>query len=62
MYTIRVFKHVHGWSRMFADEIIADPKINFGEILLGISTNTMEHLFTPSFTLDLFDISNKINS
>jgi hypothetical protein len=47
---------------MFGDEIIADLKINFGEILLGISTNTMEHLFTPSFTLDLFDISNKTNS
>jgi hypothetical protein len=31
---------------MFGDEIIADLKINFGEILLGISINTMEHLFT----------------
>jgi hypothetical protein len=47
---------------MFGDEIIADLKINFGEILLGISTNTVEHLFTLYFTLDLFDISTKINS
>jgi hypothetical protein len=39
---------------------IADLKINFGEILLGISTNTMKHLFTLYFTLDLFDMSNKI--
>jgi hypothetical protein len=44
------------------DETIADLKFNFEEILLGISTNSMEHLFTPYFTLDLVDISNKINS